>query len=68
MVVGAVSVPIFKFAIPLVPGWGAIVSQAEELAPSFILALIAGGLATLLTRRGDDRAPRLDALDQLRHP
>jgi sodium/proline symporter len=65
MVTGALSVPIFKFAIPLVPGWGPIVSQAEELAPSFLLALIAGGLATLFTRTGDDR---LETVDRLPHP
>ena len=67
MVVGALSVPLFKFAIPLIPGWGATISQAEELAPSFILALIAGALATLFTRTGDDRKHRLGAPDRLRH-
>jgi Na+/proline symporter len=67
MVVGALSVPMFKFAIPLIPGWGPIVSQAEELAPSFVLALIAGGLATLFTRTGDDRPLRLESIDRPRH-
>ena len=56
MVTGASCVPLFKFAVPLVPVWGPIVSQAEELAPSFLLALIAGTLATLVTR--DRTAPR----------
>jgi sodium/proline symporter len=56
MLTGALCVPLFKFAVPLIPVWGPIVSQAEELAPSFLLALIAGALATLATR--DRTAPR----------
>jgi sodium/proline symporter len=51
MVTGAACVPLFKFAVPMVPVLGPVVSQAEELAPSFLLALIAGVLATLLTER-----------------
>jgi Na+/proline symporter len=51
MVTGAACVPLFKFAVPLVPVWGPIVSQAEELAPSFLLALITGVVATLATGR-----------------
>jgi Na+/proline symporter len=50
MVTGALCVPLFKFGVPLIPGWGPIVSQVEELAPSFALALIAGSLATVFTR------------------
>jgi sodium/proline symporter len=49
MITGAACVPLFKFAVPLVPVWGPVISQAEELAPSFFLALIAGALATLAT-------------------
>jgi len=49
MVTGAACVPLFKFAVPRIPSWGPIVSQMEELAPSFLLALIAGALATLAT-------------------
>jgi len=49
MLTGAACVPLFKFAVPLIPTWGPIVSQAEELAPSFFLALATGALATLAT-------------------
>jgi Na+/proline symporter len=49
MITGAACVPLFKFAVPLIPSWGPIVSRAEELAPSFLLALITGTLATLAT-------------------
>jgi sodium/proline symporter len=49
MITGACSVPLFKFAVPLIPVWGPIVSLAEELAPSFLLALVAGVLATWAT-------------------
>ena len=47
MATGAACVPLFKFAVPLIPGWGPLISRAEELAPSFLLALAAGVLATL---------------------
>jgi Na+/proline symporter len=59
MITGASCVPLFKFAVPLIPVWGPIVSQAEELAPSFLLALVAGMLATLAThdRTGDVALP-----------
>ena len=59
MITGAACIPLFKFAVPLIPTWGPIVSQAEEFAPSFFLALIAGALATLATsdKTGAD-APR----------
>jgi sodium/proline symporter len=50
MVTGALCVPLFKFGVPLIPGWGPILSQVEELAPSFALSLIAGSLATVFTR------------------
>ena len=57
MITGAACVPLFKFAVPLIPVWGPIVSQAEELAPSFLLALVAGTLATLATHdRSHDAA------------
>jgi sodium/proline symporter len=47
MVTGALCIPIFKFAVPLIPVWGPIVSQAEELGPSFLLSLLAGVAATI---------------------
>ncbi len=56
MLTGAACVPLFKFAVPLIPVWGPIVSQAEELAPSFLLALSTGTLATLATSDKTDAA------------
>jgi Na+/proline symporter len=50
MVTGALCIPIFKFAVPLIPVWGPIVSRAEELGPSFLLSLLAGVIVTLTTR------------------
>ena len=47
MVTGALCVPLFKFGVPLIPGWGPVISLAEELAPSFLLALLVGVLVTL---------------------
>jgi Na+/proline symporter len=47
MVTGALCVPLFKFAVPNIPVWGPVISQAEELAPAFLLALVAGVLATI---------------------
>ncbi len=49
MISGIVAIPFFKFAVPLVPGWGPLLARAEELAPSFAVALLAGVVATLLT-------------------
>ena len=47
MVTGFLCVPLFKFGVPQIPGWGPVISRAEELAPSFGLALLAGVLVTL---------------------
>ena len=47
MLTGAICIPVFKFGVPLIPVWGPVISRAEELAPSFLLALGAGALATL---------------------
>ena len=49
MLTGMVAVPFFKFVVPLAPGWGPLVARAEELAPSFLVALTAGVMATLAT-------------------
>ncbi len=51
MLTGLICVPLFKFGVPLIPHWGPIISQAEEMAPSFLAALLTGILATLLTDR-----------------
>ncbi len=47
MVTGALCIPLFKFAVPLIPVWGPVMSQAEELGPSFLLSLLAGVSVTL---------------------
>ena len=52
MLTGFFSIPLFKFAVPLVPVWGPVISLAEELAPAFLMALATGIVATLLTPTG----------------
>jgi sodium/proline symporter len=47
MLTGALCIPLFKFAVPHIPVWGPLISRAEELAPSFLLALGAGVMATI---------------------
>jgi sodium/proline symporter len=49
MVTGFLCVPFFKFVVPSISEWGQTIALAEEMAPSFILALLAGAAATLLT-------------------
>ncbi len=51
MLTGALCIPLFKFAVPLIPVWGPVISQAEELGPSFLLSLLAGVSVTLAARR-----------------
>ncbi|TDI22546.1 MAG: sodium/proline symporter [Acidobacteria bacterium] len=51
MITGLIAVPVFKFLLPLAPGWGPVVARAEELAPSFLVALAAGVIATLVSSR-----------------
>jgi sodium/proline symporter len=53
MVTGALCIPLFKFAVPLIPVWGPVISKAEELGPSFLLSLLVGVAVTLA--RGDAR-------------
>jgi sodium/proline symporter len=50
MVTGALCIPLFKFAVPLIPVFGPMVSLVEEMAPSFLLALMAGVGVTLLEK------------------
>ncbi len=49
MVTGLVGVPLFEFAVPRMPGLGPVLANAEELAPAFLLALVAGVLGTLMS-------------------
>ncbi len=51
MVTGFLCVPLFKFVLPILPEWGPYVVELEELAPSFLLSLLAGVLATKLSER-----------------
>ena len=51
MVSGIVAIPLFAFAVPLVPRWGPLLARAEELAPAFAISLIAGIVVTWATRR-----------------
>lgn len=54
MLTGLVAIPVFKFLVPLVPGWGGLVARAEELAPSFFVSLVAGIVVTLATAAPTD--------------
>ncbi len=47
MLTGFACVPIFKFAVPLIPHWGEYLAKIEELAPSFLSAILAGAVVTL---------------------
>ena len=49
LIVGMLSVPLFKFVVPQLGEIGATIATAEELAPSFALSLLAGILATWAT-------------------
>lgn len=42
MIVGFISVPIFKFVVPSLPGIGFYFDKIAELGPSFLLAMLAG--------------------------
>ncbi len=46
MIVGFLSVPLFKFIVPLIPGWGIYFEKIAELGPSFLLAMLAGYLVS----------------------
>ena len=57
MFTGFACVPLFKFAVPLIPQWGPHLSKMEELAPSFLLAIGAGVLVTLVTSKRCELTP-----------
>lgn len=48
MLVGFLSVPLFKFVVPGIPGIGPYFGQIAELGPSFALALLAGYVVSKL--------------------
>jgi len=49
MIAGFLSVPIFKFLVPMISGIGPYFEKAEEMLPSFIMAFLAGIIATMAT-------------------
>lgn len=49
MATGFACIPIFKFAVPQIPVWGPHIAKVEEMTPSFLLALAAGVVVTLVT-------------------
>jgi Na+/proline symporter len=58
MLTGLIAIPVFKFLVPLVPGWGGLVARAEELAPSFLASLLAGIIVTLATAKPNKAEPK----------
>jgi len=60
IVTGALGVPLFKFVVPLVPGIGPMITKVEELLPAFVLAVIAGVVATLTTSSSHSENPTTD--------
>jgi len=57
MLTGFACVPLFKFAVPLIPEWGPHLSHMEELAPSFFMAIVVGILVTLVTTKRGEVTP-----------
>lgn len=51
MITGFFSIPFFKFVMPQVEGIGIYFNQVEEMAPSFLLALLAGFIVTKMTQK-----------------
>jgi sodium/proline symporter len=49
MLSGFLSIPVFKFLIPLIPGIGIYFTELSELFPSFLIAMIMGVLVSRLT-------------------
>lgn len=47
MIVGFLSVPVFKFIIPSIPNIGVYFEQMDVLGPSFFLSMAAGFIASL---------------------
>jgi len=55
MVTGFLGVPFFKFVVPRISEWGRTIALAEEMAPSFALALLAGTATTYFTRTASNQ-------------
>jgi sodium/proline symporter len=58
MLTGAACVPLFKFVVPKIPTFGPLIARSEELAPSFVLSLLAGALVAFATAGATTAAPR----------
>ena len=52
MVVGFVSVPLYKFGAPAIPGVGPLFSALTELPPAFLTSALAGLLVSLKDQEG----------------
>ena len=52
MVTGFVCVPLFKFAMPQLPGWGEAFAKLSELPPAFAASMLAGIVVSRLDGRG----------------
>ncbi|NOY25211.1 MAG: sodium/proline symporter [Oligoflexia bacterium] len=52
MIAGFVSVPLFKFGAPALPGIGPYAAQLAELPPAFLLSFVLGVVVSLLDRPG----------------
>jgi len=55
MVAGFLSVPLFKFAAPLLPGIGPYLARLEELGPAFLVSALATVVVSQLDRDGAGR-------------
>lgn len=60
MVVGFVSVPLFKFAAPALPAVGHFFAELGELPPAFLLSGLAAVLVSLGDRAGRERLQGVD--------
>ena len=66
MITGFVSVPLFKFGAPLLPGVGPAFGTLEEMAPAFFLGGLAGIVVSLTDRKGREKTAEVAfELDEL---
>ncbi|MEE2750312.1 MAG: sodium/proline symporter [Myxococcota bacterium] len=54
MITGFLAVPLFKFAAPLLPGIGGLLTELTELPPSFLLSGLAAVLISLNDKPGQE--------------
>lgn len=65
MITGFLSVPFFKFVMPQLETYGAYFANMEEMLPSFVMALVAGVIATKIS--GEKRTPRTESATAKAH-